>query len=126
MEVARLADVDRAVAAALAGGATQAGVQFAGPSLASAQQTALMAAVADARVNADAMARGAGGTLGRMIDVSTGFSPFGGVTSYASTIPYENSPFGGIAGPPVVRDITVVANVTARWEIETPGTARVP
>ncbi len=85
-----------------------------------------MAAVADARSNADAMVRGAGGTLGRLLDISTSFSPFGGITSYVSTSPYENSPFGGISGPPIVRDITVAAGVTVRWEMTMPGPARVP
>ncbi|MEO6864541.1 MAG: SIMPL domain-containing protein, partial [Gemmatimonadaceae bacterium] len=82
-------------------------------------------AVADARANADAMARGVGGTLGGLVDLSTSYAPFGGVTSYVSTTSYEGSPFAGIATPPVVRDLTVVATVTARWEIVMPP-ARVP
>lgn len=117
----RMGDVDRVVNAALAAGATQISVQLAAPSLASAQRAAMMAAVADARANADAMARGAGGTLGRLVDLTTSYSPFSGVMSYAT--PYETPAYVGNNAPVMVRDLTVTAMVTARWEIDMPESA---
>jgi uncharacterized protein YggE len=121
VEPVRLADVDRVVQAALSAGATQVTVQLAAPSLESAQSSAFAAAVADARSNADAMARAAGGTLGRLLDISTSYSPFGGVTSYVSG-PFESSSFSGTTGM-TVRDVTVVAAVTARWDVTMPTPA---
>ena len=124
VDMVRMGDVDRVVAAALAAGATQLGVQLEAPSLEGAQRAALTAAVADARANGDAMARGAGGTLGRLVDLNNSFSPFGGIISYASSTPYEGSPFTAGGSPPVVRDLTVVATVTARWEIVLPAASQ--
>lgn len=120
VDMVRSTDVDRVVAAAIAGGGRQVGVQFEALSLVTAQQAALVAAVQDARADADAMARGAGGTLGRLVDLTTSYSPFGGLVSYASTTPYEGSPFAAMPTPAVIRDLTVVATVTARWEIVMP------
>ena len=120
VDMVRSTDIDRVVAAAIAGGGTQLGVQFEALSLVSAQQAALVAAVQDARANADAMARGAGGTLGQLVDLNTSYSPFGGLVSYATTTSYETSPFSAMATPAVIRDLTVVATVTARWEIVMP------
>ncbi|MDQ2888993.1 MAG: hypothetical protein M3R65_00375 [Gemmatimonadota bacterium] len=66
------------------------------------------------------MARGAGGRIGRLVDLNTSYSPFGGVTSYLSTNAYESSPFAA-STPPTSHDLTVVATVSARWEIEMPA-----
>lgn len=120
VDMVRMADVDRVAAAALEAGATQIGVQFAAASLESAQRAALTAAVADARANAEAMARGAGGTLGRLVDLNTAYAPFSGLVSYESSSPSEGGFFLGAGSPPAVRDITVVAMVSARWEIAMP------
>lgn len=118
VEPVRIADVDRVVQAALTAGATQVGVQLAAPSLESAQRAAYTAAVTDARSNADAMARAAGATLGRLVDLNTSYSPLGGVISYA-TSSFEGATFPG-ASLVTVRDVTVVAMVTTRWELAPP------
>jgi len=111
----RIADIDKIVQAALAAGATQVGVQLAAPSLESAQRAAFAAAVADAHANADAMAHAAGGTLGRLVELSTSYSPFGAVTSYAVGS-FEGNAFATTA-PLMVRDVTVTAVVNGRWEL---------
>lgn len=121
LDPVRMADVDRVVQAALTAGATQVGVQLAAPSLESAQRAAFTAAVADARSNADAMARAAGGTLGRLMDLNTSFSPYGSVTSYAVG-PFEGNAFA-VSSPLMVRDVTVVAVVTGRWELSSASPA---
>lgn len=54
------------------------------------------------------------------MDLNTSYSPFGGLVSYATTTSYETSPFSAMATPAVIRDLTVVATVTARWEIVMP------
>jgi hypothetical protein len=53
------------------------------------------------------------------VDISTNYTPYGSVISYAS-VPYEGAAFSGVS-PITVRDVTVVAVVNGRWELATPG-----
>lgn len=118
-EVRRLEDLGKVIDASIAGGATEvSGVQFLASNTDEARRTAMTEAVRQARADADAMARAAGGTLGRLITLgSTGvLQPFyyarenvqvTGAMALAGGVPPTNI---------VPGDLVVTAQVFARWE----------
>jgi uncharacterized protein YggE len=121
--VRRVDDVGKVIDAALAAGATSiASVQFSSPTTDDARRSAITMAVSQARKDAEALASAAGGTLGRLLSVSsTPSGPF--TTSYASDtyFPIDQSIVaGGSAAfyPTMVnpRDLTVSVSVFGRWE----------
>jgi hypothetical protein len=72
-EVRRLDDLGKIIDASIAGGATSVmGVQFLATNTDSARRSAMTEAVRQARLDADAMARAAGGSLGRLLSLSSG------------------------------------------------------
>ncbi len=72
----RIDDIGRVIDAALAKGANDiSSLQFSSSKADSVRSVALSAAVADARVQAEAMARAAGGSLGPLIELSSVSSP---------------------------------------------------
>src|SRR5262249_25535928 len=109
-EVRKTEDVGRVLDASLAKGANQiSGLDFFASNTDEARRSALAAAVAKARSDAEAMARAAGGALGQLIEVvSTSASP---------------RPIGIMMKAAVAREATPVepgqelvqASVTARW-----------
>ncbi len=121
--VRRTDDVGKVIDAALAAGATSiASVQFSSPTTDEARRNAISMAVAQAQKDADALARAAGGTLGRLLSMSsTPNGPFS--TAYASDtyFPMEQAMVaGGSASfyPTMInpRDLTVSVSVYGRWE----------
>ena len=120
-EVRRLDDVGKVIDAAINSGATDiSSIQFLASSTDQARRTALSDAVKQARNDADAMARAAGGALGRLISISSsGVSQPIALRGYA----LENAVVtaGGSAAmmPPTPinpGELSVAAMVFARWE----------
>jgi uncharacterized protein YggE len=75
-EVARIEDVGRIIDAVLGKGANElSSLQFYSSKADSARRAALAAAVNNARVDAEALARAAGGSLGQLAEISTGELP---------------------------------------------------
>lgn len=74
-DVRKLDDVARLIDAALAKGANEiSGLQFYSSKADSARRVAMALAVANARADAETLARAAGGTLGALLELSTGTS----------------------------------------------------
>ena len=72
VKLRRIDDVSRAIDAALAKGANEiSSLQFSSSKADSVRAIALAAAVADAKSQAESMARAAGGTLGQLLELST-------------------------------------------------------
>lgn len=114
IEVPRIADVGRLIDAALSGGATQIlPVQFLGPDIEGARRRALAIAVKEARLDAEALAAAAGGSLGKLTALSTSagymrepsFLARGGIAS-SGPVPTNLTP----------ADLTVAATASVRWE----------
>jgi uncharacterized protein YggE len=98
----RLELVGPVIEAALAAGASQVdAVRFSASSTARARRAALAQAVAEARGDAEEMARAAGGTLGELLELTTGGSMIRSASSNTTAVS--------------VADIQVQATVTARW-----------
>ena len=107
----RVEDVGRVIDAALGKGANEvSSLQFTSSKADSLRTVALTGAVADAKSQAESMARAAGGTLGALLELNTSSIPIRPVPVMAS--------FAMRAGPPTPiapGDQTVTATVTARW-----------
>ena len=75
-EIVRLDEVGRIIDAVLGKGANElSSLQFYSSKADSARRAALATAVANARADADALARAAGGSLGPLVEISTGEPP---------------------------------------------------
>jgi len=111
-DVRRLDDVPRIIDAALAKGANEiSSLEFYSSKADSARRAAMAIAVANARADAETLAKAAGGTLGALLELSTG-SPirpmqetFGGVAAMAAKAPTPIEP-----GQQAIN-----ASVNARW-----------
>jgi uncharacterized protein len=123
---ARVNSVDQVgnvIDAAVNGGAGEINsVQFGAPNIEEARRAAMTEAVKQARADAAVLASAAGGTLGRLITLSSsssfppGYGSFqleGAVLTSASSVPTVISP----------RDLTVSAQALGRWEF-IPGASR--
>jgi uncharacterized protein len=117
-ELHQLDQVGRAIDAALGAGATTvAGVQFSASNPDSGRRVALASAVAQARGDAETMARAAGGALGPLMELaSSGLSvPMPlmrmGLVGGARAASMSETPTPVDAG-----DITITADVTSRWQ----------
>ena len=118
-EVRRLEDLGKIIDASIAGGATEvSGVQFLASNTDEARRSAMTEAVRQARADADAMARAAGGTLGRLIALNSG-----GISQpiYSARENVQLTSAAGMSGgPPPTNiapgDLVVSAQVFARWE----------
>lgn len=114
----QLSDLDRVgpvIDAALAAGANRIdGVHFTATQTDSARRVALAEAIATAREDATIMARAAGGTLGRLLELSTG--------GYALRAPFNLQAAGGralsVETSITPREVHVNAMVVARWQFE--------
>jgi uncharacterized protein YggE len=122
-EVHRLDDLGKIIDASIASGATEvSGVQFLASNTDDARRTAMTEAVRQARADADAMARAAGGTLGRLIALNSGgisqpiYSAGGNVLASAAV-------FSGGYPPTTIApgDLIVAAQVFGRWEFVGPS-----
>lgn len=117
-EVRRLDDLGKVIDAAVSAGATEiSSIQFLTSNTGEARRTALAEAVKRAREEADAIARAAGGTLGRLIAANSG-----GITEPGYRDPYQGmvlatSLSSGRPPTPIVPgELSVVAQVFTRWE----------
>jgi uncharacterized protein YggE len=116
VQLSALDRVGPVIDAALAAGANRIdGVQFTATQTDSARRVALAEAIATARADATIMARAAGGSLGRLLELSTEFSP--------ARMPYALQMAGGVARARATteiepREVTVNAVVVGRWEFE--------
>jgi uncharacterized protein len=114
-EVRRLADLGKIIDASIAAGATEvSGVQFLASNTDDARRSAMTEAVRQARADADAMARAAGGTLGRLIWLNSG-----GISQPIYTSQMQNVLTSSSGSPPtniVPGELIVTAQVSGRWE----------
>jgi len=115
VEVRRIADVGKIIDAALMAGATQINsVQFLRSDVQESRRSALALAVAEARRDAEILAQAAGGTLGHLIFVTSGFATLPQPFEYQSTL---TSGTMLIPNTPIMpADLTVTAVANARWE----------
>lgn len=115
VEVSRVADIGKLIDAAVAGGATQINqVQFIRSDTKDVHQSALALAVADARRDAEILAQAAGGTLGRLLYLTSGFSP----APSGREVVQLSSVVTGAAGPTLIMpgDLTISAIASGRWQ----------
>jgi uncharacterized protein len=114
-ELRQLDQVGRAIDTALAAGATTiSSVQFWASNADSARRVAIAAAVTEAREDADAMARAAGGTLGPLIELS-------GSPQMPGPRPMPVMRAMGaeaMSAPTAIEpgDLAITVDVTARWQ----------
>jgi uncharacterized protein YggE len=110
-EIRRLDDVARVIDGALAKGANQiSGLEFFASNVDDARRTALAAAVAKARGDADAIARAAGGSLGALLELTTSVPP---VRPFAVAV--RSAAMAQVATPIEPGQQIIQATVTGRW-----------
>lgn len=121
LTVRRPADVGKIIDAALAGGATSiSSVQFSSPATEDARRQAITVAAAQAQRDAEALARAAGGSLGRLLSMSS--TPIASMQGYYPSDTYFSAIAEGIGGgmayPTMInpRDMSVSVSVFGRWE----------
>lgn len=124
-EVRRLEDLGKLIDASIASGATEVmGVQFMAANTDDARRSAMTEAVKQARADADAMARAAGGTLGRLITLNSGTTPQP-VYNARQFGQMENVMLTSAAAGAVTNispgDLIVTAQVFGRWEFVGPS-----
>jgi uncharacterized protein YggE len=110
LKLKRIDDVARAIDAALAKGANEiSSLQFSSSTADSVRSVALAAAVADAKLQAEAMARAAGGSLGQLLELSTSIPvrPMPMVQSFSAR--------AGVQTPITPGEQSISATVSARW-----------
>lgn len=111
-DVQKLDDVGRVIDAALAKGANEiSSLQFFSSKADSARRAALATAVGNARTDAEALARAAGGSLGQLLELSTNEFP---------VRPMQEMALGRVAMAQAKTPIeagqqTVIATVSAKW-----------
>lgn len=114
VDMKKIDEVGRVIDAALAGGANSiGGLQFTASNADSARRDAMARATAQARGDAEALARAAGGTLGPLLELTA--SGDNGVRP----IMYARAAVAGAAAAPTPIDagpITVTVSVNTRWQ----------
>lgn len=112
-EVRRLDDVGGVIDAALAKGANEiASLQFYSSKADSTRRVALAAAVADARSQAEVLARAAGGSLGPLLELSSAQEP---IRPIQQPLMRMTAAMAVVRTPIEPGEQTVVATVTVRW-----------
>ena len=116
-DVRQVGDAGHIIDAALAAGATQvAAVQFTAGNLEEARRRALTVAVGEARRDAETLAQAAGGSLGRLLALtSTQSSP---MMRGREEVVFSSGSGVGIVDVPSFnpRELSVFATASARWE----------
>jgi len=124
-EVRRLDELGKLIDASIASGATEvSGVQFLASNTDEARRSAITEAVRQARADADAMARAAGGTLGRLIALNSG--PISQPIYSGQNVQLQSTVLTSGGTPPITivpGDLSVIAQVFGRWEF-VGGTSR--
>ena len=123
--VRRLDDTGKVIDAALAAGATSiASVQFSSANSDEARRNALGMAVSQSQRDAEVLARAVGGTLGRLLSMSSsgpgGATPYGSDTNFSYAIEAAGMAYPTMINP---RDLSVIVSVFGRWEF-VPGASR--
>jgi len=119
-EVSDIANLGRFIDASLTGGATEVSpIVLLGPNMTGARREALKLAVEEARLDADALATAAGGSLGRLISITTSmqqpvFSSYAQLQSVVVTGAMSST--GGDPTSIAPSDLIVSAVVNAKWE----------
>lgn len=115
VDVRRIEDVGKLIDASLGKGANEiSSLQFTSSKADSARRAALTMAVADARADAEAVARAAGGSLGPLLEISTTAMPVRPL--FATDMGMQKSAARIAVPTPIeVGDQTVNATVTVRW-----------
>jgi hypothetical protein len=110
VKLRRIDDVGRAIDAALAKGANEiSSLMFSSSTADSVRSVALAAAVADARTQAEAMARAAGGSLGPLLELSTSMPvrPMPMMQTFSAR--------AAVQTPITPGEQSISATVSARW-----------
>jgi len=117
VEVRHIADIGKIIDVALTAGATSVGqVQFLRADTREARRSALALAVAEARRDAEVLAQAAGGTLGKLVYLTSGVSLPQGRESPGYAVLTSSIMTGGGAPTPIMPgELTVAAVATARW-----------
>jgi len=116
-EVRRTDDVGKVIDAAISAGATDvSSIQFTASNTEEARRSALSDAVKQARNDADAMARAAGGSLGRLVSVASGGVWQPGSFGFQTVMLASSMSPAPPPTPIVPGELSVVAQVTTRWE----------
>jgi uncharacterized protein YggE len=114
VDIRKVDDVGRLIDAALAGGATSIGsLQFMASNADSARRDALARATVQAKADAEALARAAGGTLGSLLELT------GTGDSGPRPVMYAARGMAGAVATPTPIDagpITISVSVNARWQ----------
>jgi uncharacterized protein YggE len=117
-EVRRLDDLGKVIDGAIAAGATDiSSIQFLAGNTDDARRTALAAAMKQARMDADVIARAAGGTLGRLLSVS--FTSAQPILLRGATLESVTVTSGGMPQMPTPvnpGELNVSAQVFTRWQ----------
>jgi uncharacterized protein YggE len=117
VEVVRLTDVGKLIDAALSGGATQvSNIQFVRSDSKDARRNALALAVADARRDAEVLAQAAGGTLGKLVYLTSGISAQPMLSPQLESAVLTGSVSGYPQTPVFPGDLTISAVASARWQ----------
>ena len=125
-EVRPLENLGRVIDAAIAGGATGvSGIQFLASNTEDARRSAMAEAVGQAREDAEAIAKAAGGRLGRLIALNSGgvSQPIPRDMYNAQLMSTVVATAGGSPTNIVPAELNVTALVFGRWEF-IPGTPR--
>lgn len=118
IETTELDKVGSYIDAALKGGATSVSdIEFTASGVDSARRVALAQAIVNARADAEAMARAAGGSLGKMLQVSTEADDQSGIRRLG----YSELQLDSLSRSKVMpREILVSATVFTRWQLRLP------
>lgn len=115
IEVRRVADVGRIIDAALNAGATQVNaVQFQRSNAQEVRRSALGIAVAEARRDAEALAQAAGGSLGRLIYLTSGASPSLMERDFSNRVVVTSA--ASVPTPIMPGELIVAAVASGRWQ----------
>jgi uncharacterized protein len=108
----RIEDVGRTIDAALSKGANEvSGIEFTSSRADSARRAAIAEAVVHARADAETMAKAAGGSLGQLLELTSGVEP---IRPFEATA--IRARVAAAAPTPIEPgQLTVSATVTARW-----------
>ena len=117
VEVRRIADVARIIDVALASGGMQLNqLQFQKANAADARRSALALAVESARLDAETLAQAAGGSLGRMIYLTSGPAPTP-IGTYSFNEVIATGMLASSPSTPIVpSELTIVAVASGRWQ----------
>ncbi|MGI9043010.1 MAG: SIMPL domain-containing protein [Gemmatimonadaceae bacterium] len=114
VEISNISSVGKIIDSGLSGGATSvSSAQYTGDNMGDARRNALKEAVDEARRDAETMAAAAGGSLGRLLSLTSALGGPGPRDTY-----FEMQVVAASAGPTLLRpsEVTVIATATGRWE----------